>query len=211
LITDALTLLNHLTTTICIPPSRILLVGQSLGTAVATAVAEHFALSGQEPFAGLILVSGFSSIPRLLETYSIKGIAPPMLSPLKAYPFLQNYFRKRIADSWDTASRIKNIITLALETSHPGGTDISILHARDDWEIPWREGRAIFDAAASGGEGHNVFGHIGKNQTSEFVEMEAGKVRVSWEKVMYGGHNRVVASQVLASEALRAFERNNKS
>jgi hypothetical protein len=152
----------------------------------------------------VLLVSGFSSLPRLLESYSFKGITPPMLAPLRAYPFLQNWFRSKIVDTWNTASRLAHIVQRSLAQT---GADITVLHARDDREIPWREGRAMFDAAASGvdQERNKVVKSIG-NET-EVLEVDGGKVRLGWQQVKYGGHNRVVTFQVVARELLRVFER----
>jgi hypothetical protein len=42
------------------------------------------------------------------------------------------------------------------------------------------------------------------------LEVEGRRERVSWQKVKYGGHNRVVTFQVVAREVLRSFERNRE-
>ena len=98
-ITDGVTLLNFLTSNpLNISPSRIVITGLSLGTAVTSAVAERFAfgapvtatvqpaLKNPEPFAGIILLASFSNLPSLIESYSLKGLTPPMLSPLNSFP-----------------------------------------------------------------------------------------------------------------------------
>lgn len=58
-----------------VPASRIVIMGHSLGTAVTSGVAEHFASRGVE-FAGVILVAGFSSAPTLLSRYTAAGFIP---------------------------------------------------------------------------------------------------------------------------------------
>lgn len=78
--------LNWLTRDIGVDPKRIVLLGHSLGTAVATAAAVR-SIGGDSrrdnigpdseqdgelkrfPFAGLLLSGGFTNIPELLRTY----------------------------------------------------------------------------------------------------------------------------------------------
>lgn len=98
----------------------------------------------------------------------------------------------------------------SIKSSRAGGADITILHARDDWEIPWREGRANFDAAVSALEGSGVMVVRSTAEETVVLEVEGGRERVSWQKVKYGGHNRVVTFQVVAREVMRSFERNRE-
>jgi abhydrolase domain-containing protein 12 len=95
-----------------IPPERIALVGQSLGTAIAAAVAEHFSVNEHIDFAGVLLAGGFSSIPGLMMTYSITGLVPTFL-PLRVSPGLQAYFSRHIVDTWNTAERVANWVPTA--------------------------------------------------------------------------------------------------
>lgn len=125
-----------------IPPERIVLLGQSLGTAVATAVAEHFAASNTE-FSGVILVAGFANIPSLLLTYSIGGIIP-ILSPLRPYPVLQKWFSRRIYDTWDTATRLRRFVRISRRVR------LFLIHATNDFDIPWRHSDSLFYAAVNG-------------------------------------------------------------
>lgn len=225
-ITDAVTLLNFLTSApLNIPPSRIVIVGQSLGTAVTAAVAERFAfgspdpnaiqpaLKDPEPFAGIILLASFSNVPKLIESYSLKGLTPPILSPLVGYPRAQKYALDHILDRWDTASRLARLTGVAQNESDSAYAnkelDLAIIHARDDHEIPWREGRRNWIAAT--GEGlPDAPGSIVHERTAEDGRTEVkiwerpvpgsskgtGKKKVKkvrWERVGYGG---VYISQV---------------
>src|SRR4051794_2247033 len=72
LILDAIAVVQWAVNVANIPPSRIVLLGHSLGTAVTIAAAEHFVSaksSGKKEFAGIVLVAGFSDLPTLLTTY----------------------------------------------------------------------------------------------------------------------------------------------
>ncbi|KKK25231.1 hypothetical protein ARAM_006706 [Aspergillus rambellii] len=234
LITDGVSLLNFLTSDpLNIPPSRIVLVGQSLGTAVTAAVAERFALGSPdptavqpaikdpEPFAGVILLASFSNVPSLIESYSLKGITPPMLSPLRGYPRFQNWVRSHILDHWNTAARVARLtgvnntadINPAYATK---GLNLAILHAWDDYEIPWYEGHRVW-AAATGEKQKDAPGalvyekkdHSGPNELRiwEYQSGDSGAVkRVRWERVGFGGHNLVATFSAAALAVLRAFE-----
>ena len=66
-----------------------------------------------------------------------------MLSPLKPYPRLQEFFAARVVDRWPSATRLANLI----KTSQ--GTQVTIIHAEDDWEIVSTHADLLFYAAAN--------------------------------------------------------------
>ncbi|KAJ5810299.1 uncharacterized protein N7503_002517 [Penicillium pulvis] len=239
LITDGVSLLNFLTAgPLNIPTSRIAIVGQSLGTAVTAAVAERFAygspdpkaiqpsIKDAEPFAGVILLASFSSLTNVVESYSIKGFTPPMLSPLIGYPRFQKWVLSHIMDHWDTAGRVARLA--GINASEPDAfglkysqkdLDLTIVHALNDADIPWYEGRRVWAAAT----GENIEGAPGaltfeKTETgspnqiqvweNRFVGADGAQVvkKVRWERIRYGGHNRVASSSVAGLAVLRAFE-----
>lgn len=142
LITDGVTLVNWAMEIARIPPDRIILLGQSLGTAVLTAVAEHFALERHLDFAGIVLVAGFSDIPTLTLSYSIGGIVP-ILSPLRPYPALQSFFAKRIQDTWETSRRLASLVRKCRNI------ELTLIHSRDDSHIPWMHSQTLFYSAAN--------------------------------------------------------------
>lgn len=125
-----------------IPPDRIVVVGQSLGTAVATAVAEHFAESRQIQFSGLALIAGFSDLPTLLTSYSIGGVVP-ILSPLKSYPIAQKFFTRRIVDTWFTSKRLAGLVRSSSYLR------LTIIHAKDDFNIHWTHSDTLFYEAVN--------------------------------------------------------------
>ncbi|KAL8867085.1 MAG: hypothetical protein Q9174_005888 [Haloplaca sp. 1 TL-2023] len=125
-----------------IPPERIALVGQSLGTAVAAAVAEHFVRVSKVEFAGVLLAASFSDMQTLLLTYSAKGVIP-ILSPLRPYPKLQRFFSRYLKDSWDTSSRIESLVR------HSDTLNLHLIHAKNDFEIPWKHSETLFYTAAN--------------------------------------------------------------
>ncbi len=85
---DAIAVVDWATKVAEIPPSRILIFGQSLGTAVSLTVMEYYALkSPPVVFAGTILVAPFTDVATLVATYRVAG-SVPILSPLARFPLL---------------------------------------------------------------------------------------------------------------------------
>ena len=125
-----------------VPPDRIVLCGQSLGTAVATSVAEHYAVEKQIGFAGLVLVAPFSSIPDLLPRYFIAGFIPT-LSPLRTYPLVLSWVLSKVVDKWNTTARLANLV------GHSESLNVVLIHARNDAEIPSSHSEDLFIAAAN--------------------------------------------------------------
>ena len=142
LIIDGVAFVNWAVEVARIPPERIVIVGQSLGTAVATAVAEHFAVKRGTELKALVLVAGFSDIPTLMLSYAIGGLIP-ILSPLRPYPVLQKFFQRHIQETWYTSTRLANFIK--------GSNDVNLhlIHARNDFDIPWTHSNTLFYAAAN--------------------------------------------------------------
>lgn len=142
LITDGAALVDWTLEVAKIRPERIVILGHSLGTAVSTAVAEHFVTQHQMEFAGIILVAAFSDIPTLMLTYAIGGIIP-ILSPMRPYPMLQRFFSKHIQETWKTSNRLANLIR------NSQNIDVNLIHAENDFEISWKHSDALFYAAAN--------------------------------------------------------------
>ncbi|KAJ5156715.1 hypothetical protein N7492_009518 [Penicillium capsulatum] len=236
LVTDGVSLVNFLTAgPLHIPPSRIVLTGQSLGTAVTAAVAERFmfgspnagaiqpAIQNAKPFAGVVLLASFSNLPNLIESYSFKGLTPPMLSPLVGYPRFQRWVRSHIVDHWNTDARLARLsgvhVSEDISKLPSRDLDLTIIHALDDVEIPWYEGRRVWVAAT----GENLQGRPGALTVEQAEAGSPSQVKiwehritgedgirvvkkVRWERVRYGGHNSVATFSVAGLAVLRAFE-----
>jgi abhydrolase domain-containing protein 12 len=65
-------------------PHDVLIVGHSLGTAIASLLAADLARDNIEP-RGLVLMSGFSSLRKLMDQYYLLGFLP-LLKPLSLIP-----------------------------------------------------------------------------------------------------------------------------
>lgn len=189
-ILDGISTVNWALQVAKVPPERIVIIGHSLGTAVTAAVVDYFAGIGTE-FAGVVLISGFSDVPRLITTYSIGGWVP-ILSPLKHSPALERLFTSYVVDLWPSASRLANFVRISKRVR------LFIIHAMDDLEIPWLQSELLFAAAAngttSGGMSEDL---LKKMKARNTVEMGNGAFISTWkaspekiirqEIVAYGG------------------------
>lgn len=174
LITDAATLVDFALTTLQIPPSRILLLGQSLGTAVASATAEKFSREKGIEFAGVVLVASFSSLPTMLANYALGGVVP-LLKPLGIVPMLLRGVLGFVVDEWKTLDRLAG---LAAQTRERGGRlRLSLVHAADDRDIPCVESVKIFEAAARA----SIADGLGLDEVV-FAEMRDASMDVRGEK-----------------------------
>lgn len=142
LIADAATLLDWIMNVAQIPPERIVILGQSLGTAVASGVAELYAAQGLE-FGGIILVAGFSNLPKMLTGYRMGGVIP-ILGPLKSIPPLTGLLERVIWDKWPSADRLSRLVGLTKNRLR-----LSLIAASDDPDIPCSESDKLFRAAVN--------------------------------------------------------------
>jgi abhydrolase domain-containing protein 12 len=214
LITDGRALVTYVLS-LGIPPSRIVILGQSLGTAVATAVGLSFSdptsdllpqpLSGKVDttaavFRSIILVAPFTSLPDLLLSYRIGGVLP-VLAPLRNSPFLVGLISKYILDTWPSGLRLHAYVSAAASVA-PGNNgvgNVHILHARDDQDIAFAQSEKLFAMAV--GKKVEALG-LGVN---EVVGVE-GIVGVRVEMLEFGMHNRVVTYAPVGLAVMRAFE-----
>ncbi|OJD36825.1 alpha beta-hydrolase [Diplodia corticola] len=265
LIADGVALATYALETLRIPSSRIVIVGQSLGTAVASAVGLHFAdpsaslsllpngtASTASPphaalshhyqqhnprvdFAAILLIAPFTSLPTLLETYRIFGLVP-VLSPVRGYPRFSNYLRAAIVDTWPTASRIGALVgtVAASDTTTKRTLRLHVIHAKDDFDIPWTHGQALYEAASAAVVNQTSSTAGGEEAKIEDVVVQAdgertarlrrtamktktaggggggggdyARVDVRMDLVPFGGHNRVVTFAPVALAVRRAFD-----
>jgi abhydrolase domain-containing protein 12 len=192
-----------------IPPNRIVIVGHSLGTAVTTAVVEAFAKNSIE-FAGVILISGFTDLPNLLQSYAIGGWVP-VLAPLKRFPAIQKGFAGYLVDKWPSATRLANFVRISTRVR------LFIIHASNDYEIPYTQSNGLFAAAANATTSTGMeLSLLEKMKARSTVDLGEGSFVSTWnaegsriirqQVVGYGGHNRVMTYPYVALAALKAFE-----
>lgn len=221
LLIDATTLVDFAMNKLGIPSSRIVLFGQSLGTAVTISVAHHMAsLPESTLFAGMVLVAPFSSVEMLTATYRVAGVIP-LLSPLARFPYLLARLNTFILAKWASRDKLASFVSLVEKLAVPAkqGYHITIIHAQDDYDIPWTHSEdifwhAAFNLTAAGNVSHDIdrFEET-KAQTSLRIKDNGGVVdwpsskgalRLDIRK--YGLHDRIMSYPVVSLAVLEAFE-----
>ncbi|EMC94814.1 hypothetical protein BAUCODRAFT_36073 [Baudoinia panamericana UAMH 10762] len=179
LITDGTALIDWVMHAAGIPPERIVVLGQSLGTAVSSAVTLHFADPSSElipstsrelrpllakegsiqptAFAGVVLVAPFSSLPSLLLTYRIGGFLPILL-PLRPFPYIAGMLTSRMVDTWRSADRLaayyqalaNSPLTKSDRTGRVMGS-LQLVHSIRDMDIPYHQTEMICRRVFGGG------------------------------------------------------------
>ncbi|KAK7913952.1 hypothetical protein PG985_011655 [Apiospora marii] len=198
-----------------VPSSQIVVIGQSLGTAVTSGVAEHFAMQGVE-FAGVILAAGFSNLPTLLSRYSAAGFIP-VLSPVRAIPPLLRLFQGFVVDKWKSDERLATLVGLTRNRLR-----LTLIHAKNDVEIPCSESDTLFRSAAGSAIGTDLddedFAKWKEERTVvrddgtfvATVEANQPDIVIREELVPYGGHNDVMLSSPVALAVMRSFGLDSK-
>ncbi|KAH8898912.1 abhydrolase domain-containing protein 12 [Thozetella sp. PMI_491] len=145
LLIDAVSLVEWAINVAGIPPSRIVLYAQSLGTAVALSLMQHMA-ARSDPilFSGAVLTAPFVDIALLTATYRIAGTIP-LLGPIARFPRLLSFLHTLIRAKWSNKNNIADFIRRC--ESLPGDAlkyHITILHGQDDYDIPWAHSEQLY-------------------------------------------------------------------
>ena len=214
LILDAIAAVDWATKVAGIPPSQILIFGQSLGTAVSIAISEHFAL--QSPpviFAGTVLVAPFIDVATLVATYRIAG-SIPILSPLARFPLLFGYLSTFIQDKWSSKDRIAGYIRA--NEANKEKYKLTLIHAEDDYDIPWHHTQVIFWHAVNATVPKGIsYDELEKTKLKLKTDLGAAGSVMQWrtengvireEILKYGLHDVVMGNPVITMAVMRIFE-----
>lgn len=214
IILDAIAVVDWATKTAGIPPSRILVFGQSLGTAVSIAMLKHFALqSPPKVFAGTVLVAPFVDVATLVTTYRIAG-SIPILSPLAKFPLLFNYLSTFIRDTWSSKDRIAEYIRA--NEANKERYKITLIHAEDDYDIPWQHTQTLFwhavNATVPGGISYDELEKKKQKSKTDLgaagsvMEWRTGNGAIREEILKYGLHDMVMGNPVISMAVMRILE-----
>lgn len=218
LLTDAITVAEWAMQEAGIPPSRIVIFGQSLGTAVGISLAEHYAVRTHPTlFAGLVLVAPFADVELLTSSYRIAGIVP-ILSPLAPFPRLLAFFNTFILSKWPSKDKLAAFVRQCEGMSGDGlKYHVTIIHAQDDYDIPWSHSDQLFwhavNASRPNGivfqdlEGEKAKGKKMLGPAEWVAEHRTKKGVVREEITKWGLHDRIMSYPIVSLAVLKAFER----
>ena len=158
LIQDAIDVVRWAMEVANIPADRILLVAQSLGTAVACAAANHFI--DKEPkveFAGIIIGAAFTDAANVFLNYSIGGYFNRLV-PLRQSKTLTTWFTRQMTDTWKSADRVSRLVRKSSRLQ------MTFVHATTDSVVPCTEADRLFHLAVNALEDENL--------SAQFIEKE---------------------------------------
>ncbi|KAJ7718124.1 Alpha/Beta hydrolase protein [Mycena maculata] len=113
-------------------PEQILIVGHSLGTGVSALLGAELSDEGISP-RGVVLLSPFSSISKVLDTYRLFRVIS-LMKPLAMVPFAADFVKRALIHTFDTQTLVPRIKGPVL-----------IAHAENDWEIPSTHSETLFN------------------------------------------------------------------
>lgn len=211
LLLDAVAVANWAMDVAGIPPSRILIFGQSLGTAVALGICEHFALqSAPVAFGGTILVAPFADVASLMATYKIAGTIP-IVSPLARFPAIFKYLTSLTHERWSSRERIESYV----RANELNGKRyrLTIIHAEDDFDIPWDHSQTLFLYAVKGASSPELTLEDLKEMSEKLkrdlgasgsvLEWRAGNGVIRKEIIKHGLHDVVMGYPVVTMAVMR--------
>ncbi|GAB7353001.1 hypothetical protein MBLNU459_g3563t2 [Dothideomycetes sp. NU459] len=217
LLRDAVATVNWAMLVARIPPSRIVIFEQSLGTAVAISVAKHFTTqSPSVSFAGLVLVASFTDVATLTGTYRIGGTIP-VLGPLNIAPRLFSFFTGFLQSTWMSKDRIAELVRYG--ESEDAGTKnyhITMIHAEDDTDIPFLHTQMLYWYAVNATSPAGLsYDELELEKKSKKIDLGPGGWVMEWrtkrglirEQILkHGVHDKLMAYPVAGMAVLRAFQ-----
>ncbi|CAK4033063.1 alpha beta-hydrolase [Lecanosticta acicola] len=214
IIIDAVSVVEWAMNVAEIAPSRIMIYSQSLGTAVNMGVAEYYALQSEPVvFAGHILTAPFVDVATLVSTYSVAGTVP-ILGPLAKFPVIFNYLRTFVRDRWSTKDRIAAYV----RANEANGKKyrLTILHAEDDYDIPWTHSTTLFWHAANATlpaeisygelETRKQKARIDLGQAGSIVEWQAPHGIIREQILTHGLHDVIMGTPIVSLAVMRIFQ-----
>ncbi|EFE42395.1 hypothetical protein TRV_02834 [Trichophyton verrucosum HKI 0517] len=213
LIMDAIAVVDWAMNVARIPSSRLMIFGQSIGTAVSLAVLQHFAMqSPPVSFAGTILVAPFVNSASLAATYSLAGTIP-LLSPVARFSILFKRLSALIHDKWLSSNRLGDYIG-ANELNNEKYR-MTLIHAEDDYDIPFHHTQSLFWSAVNATvPGGITYKELDLRKATEKIDNTAAGTVMEWhtdngvirEQILKTGlHDVIMGYPVISLEAMRIF------
>jgi abhydrolase domain-containing protein 12 len=210
LLFDALAVVKWATTTAQVSPDRIVIYGQSLGSAVSVSLVNHLAKHHTSvPFAGLIISASFADLPSLTATYRIGGVIP-VLAPLAKIPPLFRFFTSRLQDTWMVKDNLAEFIR------NSRNYHLTLIHAEDDSDIPFAHTQELFWHAVNASSATAIsFMDLEKEKARKGVDLGPGGWYLDWitqngsirlQILKYGEHDWQMTYPATTSALVRAFQ-----
>ncbi|OTB00539.1 hypothetical protein M426DRAFT_267441 [Hypoxylon sp. CI-4A] len=216
LLKDAVALADWAMKEAGVSPSRIVLFAQSLGTAVSISLANYMAAQ-PDPilFSGIVLVAPFADVELLTATYRVAGTIP-ILDPIARFPRLLAWLNSFILSKWPSKDTLAEFIRRCESMSEDSQRyHITIIHAEDDYDIPWTHSEQVFWHAVNASSTEGIsYEQLEEEKKAVRVDRGAGgwamerqtRKGVIREEIMkFGLHDRIMSYPVVSLAVMRAF------
>ncbi|WFC93586.1 acylglycerol lipase [Malassezia brasiliensis] len=120
------------------------LMGQSLGTGVATQCALRM-YREKIPLDALVLLAAFKAIRPMVVEFRMGGLVP-LLGWLEYFPFREQIIEKLLHYSFDTQAALTEIVDGHLQPDAMVPPSIVLMHAENDEVIPVRHGDELYES-----------------------------------------------------------------
>lgn len=210
LLLDALAVTRWATFAAGVSPDRIVVYGQSLGSAVSVSLVNYLAL--QTPLAslaGMVISASFTDLATLTATYRIGGLIP-ILSPVHRFPLLFRLFSQKLRDKWPVKDKLAEFIRWS-DDYH-----VTLIHSEDDPDIPFVHTQNLFWHAVNASSTTPVsFEELEEEKAKMMVKSGSGGWSFTWktqkgvirqEILKYGVHDWQMTYPNTALAILRAFQ-----
>ena len=214
MILDALEVVDWAMTIAGIPPSRILIFGQSMGTAVSLAVSKHFAL--QSPpviFSGTVLVAPLVDVATLVLTYRLAGTIP-IISPLAQFPVVFKYLQRFIRDKWLSRDHIAQYVRA--NEANRESYRLTLIHAEDDYDVPWHYTPTVFWHAVNASVPAGIsYDELEEKKLESKKDLGAAGTIMEWrtengvirEEILKSGlHDVIMGYPIITMAVMRIFQ-----
>ena len=214
---DAIATFEYLVNVKKVSPQKIILVGHSLGSGVATFLAQTMSMRKQKSKkggvdwtpGGLMLLAAYASIPDAAMGYPIV----PLLKPFSFHALTTYYVKKFVNEKWDSESNMRNVTC-----------PILLMHGSRDIEIPLWQTKALFVSALAGRQERRIHESSSSSHNAKVSreEREEPVVRILPQEgelwladsvwlldVLYGGHNSL-PSFPLVKDTIEAWLQYNR-
>ncbi|OIW25541.1 abhydrolase domain-containing protein 12 [Coniochaeta ligniaria NRRL 30616] len=217
LLVDATTLADFALNTIGIAASRIVIFGQSLGTAVGISLTHRLATMPEPTlFNGMVLVAPFADVELLTATYRVVGTIP-ILDPVARFPKLLTLLNSFIISKWASKDKLAAFVRHVEHLGQKRQTyHITIIHAEDDYDVPWAHSEKVFGHAVNATSATGTSFADTERYKSQFgqllgaggriVEWKAERGLIREEITKYGLHDRIMSYPVVSMAVARAFQ-----
>lgn len=226
LLVDAIALVDWALEEAKIPPSRIVVWSQSIGTAVATKLV-HYMAALRDPdkpilFSGLVMVAPFADVKSLTATYRVAA-SVPLLEPVARFPRLLEFLNSFIRDKWPSKDHLAAFVRACeeLPARTAGDPDnrkyyrINIIHAQDDYDIPWTHSDQMFWSAVNASlpagiefeelEREKELAKVGLGEGGWTYSRETERGLIREDIAVHGLHDMIMGYPIVSVAVMRAF------